>query len=352
MRFFHTAGVLVGLAAVAVLTSASAQSPGAAEKPIKLVLAHWVPPAHPLQGSIKTWAEAVKAESGGSITSAIYPAEQLGKAVDHYDLVRDGVADMGYLNPGYQPGRFPIISGAELPFLFDDVRKGTAALDTWYRKYAAREMGDIHYCFALIQDPGTFHSTKRRIAGPEDIKGLKVRPANGTIGAFVRLLGGSNVQASAGASRDLLEHGVADAATQPWGSTVLFGIDKIARIHLDSRMYVSVFVWGMNKSLYEHMSPRQKKAVDDNCTTEAAVRYAAPWGDFEFGGKAKLMAEPNQTFVPMTPEHLAAWRKAAEPLKARWADRVKSRGLGDPDQIYKDLQDAIAKYGAGFEGGG
>ena len=32
-------------------------------------------------------------------------------------MARDGIADMTYINPGYQPGRFPIIGAGELPFL-------------------------------------------------------------------------------------------------------------------------------------------------------------------------------------------------------------------------------------------
>src|SRR6266852_7185774 len=47
----------------------------------------------------------------------VYPAQQLGKAFDHYDMARDGIADVTYVNPGYQPGRFPIIAAGELPFL-------------------------------------------------------------------------------------------------------------------------------------------------------------------------------------------------------------------------------------------
>ena len=47
----------------------------------------------------------------------VYPAQQLGKAFDHYDMARDGIADLTYINPGYQPGRFPIIAAGELPFL-------------------------------------------------------------------------------------------------------------------------------------------------------------------------------------------------------------------------------------------
>lgn len=336
----------IAMAAAAGLASASATA-SPARPTVTLALAHWVPPVHPINASIKAWAESLKAESGGTIGYRIYPAEQLGKAVDHYDMARDGIADFTLVNPGYQPGRFPIAAAGELPFLFGDAKRGTAAFDAWYRPYAAREMPGVHYCLGVIQDPGTFHS-KRPITIPADVKGLKVRPADATIGAYVRLMGGTNVQASAPAARDLMEHGVADAVTSPWGSVVLFGIDRIARWHLDVRMYSSIQLWVMNKARYDGLSPLQRKAIDDHCTTDWAVRFASPWADFEHAGRARIAAEPGHVLTKPTDAQLALWRQAAAPLKARWAALVRARGDGDPDAIFAALEASIAKYGAGY----
>ncbi|WP_204323034.1 hypothetical protein, partial [Streptococcus pneumoniae] len=85
-------------------------------------------------------------------------------------------------------------------------------------------------------DPGSVHA-RRKIVIPEDLKGVKVRPAQSTIGQLVTLLGGTNVQASAPESRDMLERGVADAIFFPWGSIFLFGIDKVVRYHIDAPLY-------------------------------------------------------------------------------------------------------------------
>ena len=81
----------------------------AQEKTFELKLSHWVPASHPLQKALEDWGAAVEKESGGTIKSKVFPAQQLGKAFDHYDMARDGIADVTYINPGYQPGRFPII---------------------------------------------------------------------------------------------------------------------------------------------------------------------------------------------------------------------------------------------------
>jgi TRAP-type C4-dicarboxylate transport system substrate-binding protein len=344
MKTFAVA--LTACLAVASPALIPAAPAAAQDKPVMLKLSHWVPPSHPLQKAIQEWAEDLKAESGGTITFAIFPSEQLGKAFDHYDMARDGIADLTYVNPGYQPGRFPVIAAGELPFLISDAHTGSAALDAWYRPFAAKEMKDVHYCFAFVHDPGTLHANKK-ILLPSEIKGMKIRPANATIGAFVASLGGTNVQASAPESRDALERGVADAITFPWGSVVLFGIDKAVKFHMDVPLYVTTFTWVMNKKVYDDMSPNQKKAVDDHCTTEWAQRFASPWADFEHAGRDKIKAEPGHEVYGLTTEQLVAWRQAAEPLKAKWVEGAKQAGI-DPEKAFADLKATLDKYKAGF----
>ena len=140
--------IAIAILLVLCMTGAQAQ-----DKTVQLKLSSWVPPAHPLNPALQAWGEDIDKASGGTIKSTLFPSEQLGKAMDHYDMARDGIADFAYVNPGYQPGRFPIIAAGELPFLIGNAKGGSAALDAWYRKYAAAEMKDVHFCFAFVLDP-------------------------------------------------------------------------------------------------------------------------------------------------------------------------------------------------------
>ena len=316
----------------------------AQDKPVALKLSSWVPAQHPLNPALIAWADDIKKTSGGTITATLFPSEQLGKAFDHYDMARDGIADFAYVNPGYQPGRFPIMAGAGLPFIFANGKGGSAAIDAWYRSYAAKEMKDVKFCFAFIHDPGAFHS-KKKLLMPAEVKGLKVRPATSTIGQMITSLGGTNVQASAPESRDALERGVADAITFPWGSISLFGIDKVVRFHMDVPLYSTPFVWVMNKDKYDAMSAAQKNVIDEHCTTEWAERVASPWADFEFAGRAKLAALPGHESYKLTPEQAVAWHKAIAPLEAQWAADVAKSG-SDPKAVMEALKASVAKYKA------
>src|ERR1700741_1885971 len=169
---------------LALLMAASAV-PAFAEDTINLKISHWVPASHPLQKALEDWGAAVEKASDGTIHYQVFPAQQLGKAFDHYDMARDGIADLTYVNPGYQPGRFPIIGAGELPFLMADAKGGSQAIDAWDRKYAANEMKDVKFCLAFVHDPGAFHMRTKKVQVPGDLKGLKIRPAHATVATWM-----------------------------------------------------------------------------------------------------------------------------------------------------------------------
>jgi TRAP-type C4-dicarboxylate transport system substrate-binding protein len=262
-------------------------------------------------------------------------------------MARDGIADVTYINPGYQPGRFPLIDAANLPFMMSNAKGGSQALDAWYRKYAGQEMKDVKFCLAFVHDPGSFHSKSKKIQVPADIKGMKIRPAHATIAALVTSLGGTNVQASAPEVREAIERGVAEAVSFPWGSVPLFGIDKVTKYHMHAPFYVTSFAWVMNKAKYDQMSATQKKVIDDHCSNEWALRVAAPWAEYENAGIAKLKADPSREVYEITPAQLAEWRAAAEPVVKVWAESAKKAGH-DPDAALKELKAKLTEFKAAY----
>ncbi|HYF57848.1 MAG TPA: TRAP transporter substrate-binding protein [Burkholderiaceae bacterium] len=316
----------------------------AQDKPVELRFGHWLPPTHSLSKTgFEPWAKSVEAASKGSIKVMLFPAQQLGKAADHYDMARDGIADMTWVNPGYQAGRFPIFAAGELPFLVGKPGPGSAALDAWYRKYASAEMKDVKFCFAHLHI-GTFHS-KKPITEPAQLRGMKIRSSNGTNAAFMSLLGATNVQVSAPEARDALEKGVADAISFPWDSIVSFGIDKAVKFHTDMRLYASDFVWLINPGWYGKLSAGQKKVIDDHCNNEWASKVGAAWGDHEDGGQAKLEKAAGHTIVKLAPAQLEQWKKAAEPLYLQWvqaADKAGVNGKQALDDLRRELADRKA----------
>ena len=222
-----------------------------------------MPPSHLLTPGYKEWADEVSKASHGSIAVTLYPSSQLGSGADHYDMVKRGVADFGLINPGYTPGRFPVIATSDLPFMVTDSLKAAPALTRWYRKYAAKEMPEHYVCHVFTHEPGTFHS-KKLIRVPADVKGLNVRTANQTMAQYVTSIGGNSVQVPIMEAYETLKRGITDAITVPWGGLThpAFKFGTVTEYTLDIPLYVSTFTHGISRKTYNSMSDAQKKVID------------------------------------------------------------------------------------------
>ena len=140
------------------------------------------------------------------------------------------------------------------------------------------------------------------------------------------LLGGTNVQSSAPEVRDMLERGVADAITFPWGSIVLFGIDKVVKYHMDVPLYVDDLRLGDEQGqvrrdvagaeegdrrpLHHRMGREGRRALG-----RLRARRPSP----------RCKAEPGHEVYKLTPEQLAEWRKAARAARRRPVGRQRAR---------------------------
>jgi TRAP-type C4-dicarboxylate transport system substrate-binding protein len=334
--------LVLALAMLGLAASAAAQ-----EKTVTLKFAHWVPVTHPLHsGGAAAWGAAVEQASGGSIKVEIYPASQLGKAADHYDMARDGIADVGWLNAGFNPGRWPIASAGMIPMLFADAIEASAALTEWYAKYASTEMGDVKFCLMHNMHPGTVFS-KNPIKTPDDFKGVRYRPTSHIEAIVVRNHGGTIVNVPQPEIREVLRRGVADATFNALHSVVTFGIYKEVKYVLDLPWGSSVFALVINKPKYESLSPRQRGVIDAHCTPEWAKRYNTPASEFEKEGTPKLK-EAGLVFYKPSAEEMKAWRAAAAAAKEAWAKEVSGKG-GDPEKIYGELTAALKKHKALLE---
>jgi TRAP-type C4-dicarboxylate transport system substrate-binding protein len=338
----HRTWLLAAGAVALAIGGAQAQ-----DKEFNLKLSYWVPPSHFLTPGYEDWAKALEAASNGTIKTTLYPSSQLGSGADHYDMVKTGIADFGLINPGYTPGRFPIIATADLPFLVTDSLKGASATHRWYKKYAEKEMPEHYVCHVFSHEPGSFHS-KKEIRVPADVKGMNVRTANQTIATLVTSIGGNSVQVPIMEAADTLKRGITDAITVPWGGLThpAFKFGEVTEYTMDIPLYVSNFTHGISRKTYDAMSDAQKKAVDSVCTPEWSARVYQAWYADDHGRQLEIM-KSDRKITKLTPDEVALWREASKPVVEQWAAAVKAAGY-DPDVVLKELQDELAKEDALF----
>ena len=250
--------------------------------------------------------------------------------------------------PAISPAASRSSPPAKLPFMVGQRQGRLAALDDWYRKYAATEMKDVHYCFAFVHDPGSFHSRTKKIMVPADIKGMKIRPAHAH---HRRRWSPSSAAPTCRPRRRkcaTCSRGVADAVTFPWGSMVLFGIDKVTKYHMDVPLDTGELRLGDEQGdLRRHVAGAAEGDRRSLQRANGRSGSPAPWADFEHAGIAKLQGGAGPRGLH---DHRRAARRMEEGGRAgrrRWSEAVKKAG-GDPDTISKSSRRRSTQYNAGY----
>lgn len=331
------------LAATAALSTALAS--GAAWAQVELALAHWVGPTHPMHVTgMEPWARSIEEASEGRISVSIFPAAQLGAAFDHFDMARDGIADITWVNPGNMPGRFPILSLGEQPFMVGEARAGSRAMHEWYLEHAPTEMSEVELCLVHLHDVSTLHGN-RPIVVPDDLRGRNVRPPNGTIGRFISAAGGAAVALPPSEMRDAMSRGMTDFTASPWTSLFTWGAADFVNHSLDVPLYVTVFVVVVNRDTWAGLSPEDRAVMEAHCTPEWSERIATGWIDLEAGGRARLAESGEHVFHVPDEAQMELWRAAAANSMAQWREAVTAAG-GDPDAAHAGLVEALRNAGA------
>lgn len=329
-------------------TAILATTLGAQAQDVTLRLSHWLPPQHAVpQTGMAEWTESITKASNGTITFEIFPAQQLGAAPDHYDMARDGIVDVSYVNPGYTAGRFPIYELTGVPFLANNGTRSGKAIHEWYQgEYADAEMSDVYFCLVNPHEPGRFHGNTL-IKVPADVQGLNVRPAHSTMARFINSLGGSSVQVAAPEAREAIARGTADAVTIPYEAMKVFSLAEVTKFHNDMPLYLSSQVMLLNLDSYGRLSADQKKVIDDHCTPEWSERFSEGWAIYDKGVRDEMIASPEHEVYTPTADEVALWRDAAVATREGSLKDVDAAGFDSKavwDGLIKALEDNDSSY--------
>ncbi|HEU5320378.1 MAG TPA: TRAP transporter substrate-binding protein [Methylomirabilota bacterium] len=332
---------LVGLAlALAWLGPGPA---AAQDKPIELKLSSWVGINHGHhKGVLVPWAKLVEEKSGGRLKVTIFPGGTLGKPADHFDLVKNGIADIGYATHGYTPGRFPVTGVGELPLLFKTARGGSLAMWSLFDKHFRKEHDGIKTLWIFVHPPGQIHMARKAVRLPEDLVGVKLRTPTAITVSMVKALGGTPVSVAAPEVYNALERGVVDGTIFPWEAIAGFKLAELLRHHTVANLYVTSFFFGMNQKKYDGLPPDLRKVIDDLSGAWAAEFTGAAWDKNEEEGIAAARGVRAQIHA-LTADERQRWQARLKPVEDEWLTAMQAKGLPGR-QALQDLREAIKRH--------
>lgn len=323
------------LIAVVVLSACGAddgESPSAsagAEGSKELTVSHFLPSNHPIQNNIlKVYLDELEEQTDGRITSEIYSAGALGDPGSQYDMAVTGTADIALSVHGFTPGRFPIVSIVELPFLAETAQESSNILWTLYEEFP--ELQDEHKdttpLWLFTVDPAQLISAKKKIEKPEDLKGLRVRTPSPLGNQIVEALGGTPVSMPMGEVYDSLQKGVVDVAMVPISEAKDYNLHEVVKYITYGNFSVTPFFSVMNSDTFASFSEEDQKLMKELGGRKMVEVVGQSTRKASEDGRK--MAEDNGVeIIELSGNTLDAWKEALAPISEKWVSDMEAKGI-------------------------
>ena len=320
---------LLTLATAGAILMANAL-PAAAEEEVTLALSSWLPPKHPIVANvIRPWARQVEAGTDGRVKVRIL-AKPLGPPPAHFDMAKDGVADITYgLHSFTKDDRFLRSRVGQFSFLGDSAAKASIA---YWRTYgdtlkAQEEHAGVKLLGLFVHGPGMFHNNERKIETPADFQGLKIRTPGGYIAELSGDLGITTQFMGPGQVFEKLSRGVIDGVTFPMEALQAFKLTDHLKysMRIPGGIYNTSWFLVMNQEKWDAIAVGDRVAIEAVSGAAFAALAGDVWDKADAAG-ADYVAEAGIEVYDAPPEVLDAIKAIADKREAAWAAAVSAQG--------------------------
>jgi TRAP-type C4-dicarboxylate transport system substrate-binding protein len=285
-----------------------------ASDPVKLSYSNFFPPTHIQSQLAEQWCREVEARTGGLVAIDYYPAGTLTKPKDCYDGVVQRISDIGLSALAYTKGRFPVLSGVDLPMGYTSGVQATRLINAVYEQFKPKEFDDVHVLYFHAHGPGKLHTAGKAVKSMEDLKGMKIR-ATGNSAAVISALGGSPVAMSMPDSYQSIQKGVVDGGIYPVETNKGWKMAEVVDYLTDTNAvaYTTGFYVVINKDVWNGLAPEVQKAMTE-VSAEWAGRHGQAWDDSDKEGLEFFLAQEGNAAVTLDPAEAERWSKAMAPI--------------------------------------
>lgn len=217
----------------------------------------------------ENFSKLVHRRSGGAIQIDVMGGGQLGQEGEMFTGMQIGTTDMAVMTNAYASGYVPAAGLFDLPFIFSDSAQASEILDGPIGQLVLGEF-DHYNVKALAWGEGGFRhlvTSDKKVQGPEDFKGLKIRcMETESYIATYKALGTNAVPMAWSETITGLQQGTIDGLDIPISVTYSNGFPDIAKYLNMTGHFYSPLIICMSKEMYDSLS-----AEDQELLTQAAV---------------------------------------------------------------------------------
>lgn len=325
------------------LGSALLLGTGAYAQEVTITYSDWLPPNFFVNADvIDPWIAKVAEVTEGRVTVARTP-KSVGPATQQFDVVRDGLADLSWISPGYTPGRFTLIEYGDLPLLGDDTGAVGVAIDRTYREHLADQnlFEGVVPLSIFTTGPLQILTKNREVDGLEDLAGLKLR-SSGVAGKMVEAVGGIPLAKSAAEAYEMLSTGAIDGQTTTYSAVTSFNLLDLtdATFVIPGGLARSTVVWGINEAKWNSISEADREAILA-ITGEDFARQMGEAYDRADNAALQVMRDSGYDVVEASVEAVEELRATADPVEQAWITAAQEKGVANPQDILMFFRDTI-----------
>lgn len=329
---------------VAALLMAS----GAAAQDVTLNFATNTPPNNMRGEAESIFLEELDKASDGSISVVPYWGASLMEGREILGGVRDGVADIGFVNINYYPNQLLLNSAYNLfpkgPSTYDNI---TWAFDQMYETIPElnQEFADqnqrIVYKYGVTPYAGVFKSP---VASLEDMEDLRVRAASRWYLNLLEGVGATPVSMPWGDLYQGLQTGSIDG--------VFTNLDGIHRTSLDEAapnvffmpdLWLAIpFIITINEDKWQSLTPEQQEAFG-TAAESAQARFSSVW-DGTIDQILEDQKEAGYTIVMASGENVETFTGLPEVQtnQEMWVEEAMEAGAENPQAILDQFDEVIS----------
>jgi TRAP-type C4-dicarboxylate transport system substrate-binding protein len=269
-----------------------------ATEPVKLKLSFFSSDNAILyNGGVKPFVDAVNSEAKGLLEIEVFFRGALGKApAQQPQLVRDGVADLAFIVPGYTADQFPDNAAIELPGLFRDQQEASLVYTRMIAANALRGYEDFIVVTAFTVEPHSIH-TRRPIASLDDLKGLKIRVNNPTEAATFEKLGMQGIVMPVNQIADAIGSGAIDGAALPPAMLAEFGVGRLATYHYMIHADAPSLALVMSRAKFASLPPRAQDIIRKHSGEWSVSQSNAFFEEINAKSMQQLLSDPKRHVI-------------------------------------------------------
>jgi TRAP-type C4-dicarboxylate transport system substrate-binding protein len=339
MRVLTLLAALFGLVTVQLFASLAW-----ADAPLQLTYANFPPPKTFPSVQMDRWIKEVSERTGGKVAVQTFPGGTLLQAQAMMDGIVDGVANIGCVAFPYQPGRFQLLAGVDLPVGFPNSKVANAVLWDLFKKYNPESLKGVKV-LALFTAPPASIMAKDPIRTMQDLKGYELR-ATGAGVQPLKLLGAVPVSMPMPATVEALQKGVVKGILS--STDILMDFNFAEQVFYTTRSDLQTTAFGvvMNMDTWNSLPDDVKKVMDD------LAREHSMWtGKYvdDHGHESLEWSKKNHKheYIELSAEEYAKWHEMMAPIVDDWLKKTAENGL-PAKEFLADLMALKQKYEKDF----